>query len=99
MELMGKRLDNNFMNRLSYRFGYHYGTNYVDPEFMESQLTQYGVSFGFGIPIRRSLSRIDFAVEIGQKGNMNKGQIQENYGRITIGISAFDSWFVRAKFD
>lgn len=99
MELIGRRLDNNFMNRLSYRFGYHYSTNYVDLNYQDSKLTQYGVSFGFGMPIRRSQSRMDFAVEIGRKGNMNNGQIQENYGRIVVGISAFERWFVRGKFD
>jgi hypothetical protein len=97
LEFKGRRLDNNLLNRMSYRFGYHYGTNYV--AFHDSKLNQYGVSFGLGMPIRRSLSRIDLAVEFGRKGNMNNGQIQENYGRIVLGISAFDRWFVRGKFD
>jgi len=97
MELKGRRLNNNFMNRLSYRFGYHYGRSHVD--FHDSELTQYGVSFGFGMPVRRSQSRVDFAIEFGRKGNVNSGQIQDNYGRIIIGISAFDRWFMRPKFD
>jgi hypothetical protein len=100
LELMGRRMDNNFFNRLSYRLGYHYGTDYV--AFQNSQLKQYGVSFGFGIPTRAPQGRfamLDFTIEIGQKGNMNNGQIQENYGRFTIGISAFDRWFTRGRFD
>jgi hypothetical protein len=97
VELIGRHLDNNFMNRLSYRFGYHYGTNYV--AFENSIRTQFGVSFGIGMPIRRGHSRLDLAVEFGRKGNINDGQIQENYGRIIVGISAFDRWFMRPRFD
>jgi hypothetical protein len=97
MELKGRRLDNNFMNRLSYRFGYHYGKSHVD--FHDSELTQFGLSLGFGMPVRRRESRIDFAIEFGRKGNVNSGQIQNNYGRVIIGISAFDRWFMRPKFD
>jgi len=105
MEFKGRRFDNSFMNRLSYRFGFHHGTSYV--AFHEQQLIQQGISFGFGIPIvaRRGgfttgFAKLDFAVEFGRKGNLNTpGQIQENYGRIVIGISAFDRWFMRGRFD
>jgi hypothetical protein len=97
MELKGQQNDNDFLNRLSYRAGYRYGTNYV--AFQNSEIKQFGFSFGVGMPIRRTQSRIDFAVEIGRMGNVNDGQIQENYGRIVIGISAFDRWFMRGKFD
>jgi hypothetical protein len=97
MELKGKRMDNNFMNRLSYRLGYNQGTNYI--VYDRKEIKQYGVSFGFGMPISRTQSRLDFAVEIGRKGSVDAGQIQENYGRIVIGISAFDHWFMRGKFD
>jgi len=97
LELKGRRMDNDFFNRLSYRFGYHHGTNYVF--FHDSEINQYGFTFGLGMPIRRSLSRVDFAVEIGRRGRLDAGQIQENYGRIVIGISAFDRWFIRGKFD
>ncbi|MCL2682135.1 MAG: hypothetical protein FWE63_01460 [Bacteroidales bacterium] len=97
MELKGRRLDNDFLNRLSYRLGYNYGTNYII--FDDREIKQFGVSFGVGVPIRRSLTRVDFAVEIGRKGRVDAGQIQENYGRIVIGLSAFDRWFIRGKFD
>ncbi|MDR2906949.1 MAG: hypothetical protein LBU91_03035 [Bacteroidales bacterium] len=97
MELKGQHLDNQFMNRLSYRVGYHYGTNYVT--FGNSEIKEFGVSFGIGMPIRRSNSRVDVGVEFGRKGRVANGQIQENYGRIVIGISAFDRWFIRGKFD
>ncbi|MDR0438273.1 MAG: outer membrane protein transport protein [Bacteroidales bacterium] len=97
MELKGRRLDNDFLNRLTYRVGYHYGTNYII--FDDREIKQFGVSFGVGVPIRRSFTRVDFAVEIGRKGRVDAGQIQENYGRIVIGLSAFDRWFMRPKFD
>ena len=97
-ELKGRRLDNNFLNRLNYRAGYHYGSkNYVI--FQDEEIKQFGVSFGVGIPIRRSFSRVDIAMEFGRKGRASEGQIQENYGRIVLGISAFDQWFIRGKFD
>lgn len=96
-ELKGQPMGNNFFGRISYRLGYHHGTNYV--AFQESPIKQTGISIGFGIPIRRTHSGIDIAVEIGRKGNLDKGQIQESYARITVGISAFERWFMREKFE
>ncbi|MCL2414723.1 MAG: hypothetical protein FWC94_05660 [Bacteroidales bacterium] len=104
MEFKGRRFDNRFMNRMTYRFGFHHGTSYV--AFQEQTLIQQGISFGFGVPITRrggftaGWAMLDVAVELGRKGNVNNpGQIQENYGRIVVGISAFDRWFIRGRFD
>jgi len=102
MEFMGQPLHNNFMNRLSYRFGAHHGTSYV--AFHNNAITQQGVSVGFGMPLARrgfggGFARLDVAVEFGRKGNLNDGQIQENYARIVVGLSAFERWFVRGRFD
>ncbi len=96
-ELKGQPMETSFLSRLSYRVGGHYGTNHII--FQDAKVKQFGVSFGLGIPVRRSQSRIDLSVEFGRKGNMNDGHIQENYGRVVVGISAFDRWFIRGKFD
>ena len=102
MEFMGQPLHSNFMNRLSYRFGAHHGTSYV--AFHNNAITQQGITLGFGMPIARrgfggGFARLDVAVEFGRKGNLNDGQIQENYARIVVGLSAFERWFVRGRFD
>jgi len=102
MEFIGQPLHSNFMNRLSYRFGAHHGTSYV--AFHNNAITQQGITLGFGMPIARrgfgaGFARLDVAVEFGRKGNLNDGQIQENYARIVVGLSAFERWFVRGRFD
>lgn len=96
-ELMGQRTSNNFMGAISYRIGYHTGTGYVS--YHDAEIKQFGISVGLGIPIRRMLSRLDVAFEFGRRGSLDAGQIQENYGRITLGITAFERWFVRGKFE
>jgi len=102
MEFMGQPLHSNFMNRLSYRFGAHHGTSYV--AFHNNAITQQGISVGLGMPIARrgfggGFARLDVAVEFGRKGSLNDGQIQENYARIVVGLSAFERWFQRGRFD
>jgi len=102
MEFIGQPLHSNFMNRLSYRFGVHHGTSYV--AFHNNAIIQQGITLGFGMPLARrgfgaGFARLDFAIEFGRKGSLNDGQIQENYGRIVIGLSAFERWFVRGRFD
>ncbi|GHV72470.1 membrane protein [Bacteroidia bacterium] len=95
-EIKGNRYAGDIFSQMDYRVGFRYGKDYV--AYQNNNLLESAITFGFGIPVRRSLSRIDIGVEIGRKGNTGNGQIQENYGLITIGLAAFETWFVRQKF-
>jgi hypothetical protein len=56
------------------------------------------VALGLGLPIKSGYSRIDISFEYGRTGSLKQGQIQEDFGRISVGFFGWDRWFIRRKF-
>ncbi len=84
---------------IRYRFGFHYGK---DPRVIDNeQLTEYGINFGFGLPLKlpRGLpSFVDLAFEVGQFGTSSL--INETYFRLNVGFTLNDNtWFYKQKFN
>ncbi len=86
-----------FFKRAEYRFGGYYDTGSL---IVNGQtLSQYAVSVGMGIPIRKVRSRVNLALEVGQRGNTDNGLIRENFLNTTVGITLNDRWFVKRRYD
>jgi hypothetical protein len=50
------------------------------------------------LPLPRTLSKVNLAVELGQYGTHQGGLIQERYVRMNVGISVFEHWFMKRKY-
>lgn len=87
----------NYLKNIQYRLGVYGGTNYL--KFGSTQLQEFGVTFGFGLPIKRTLSRFNLGFEIGQKGTTANNLLKENFFKVHIGITINDIWFIKRKFD
>ena len=46
-----------------------------------------------------TISRVNFGIESGKRGNLNKISIKENYLKFIIGSSINNIWFIKRKFD
>jgi hypothetical protein len=57
-----------------------------------------GVTAGLSLPLPRSLSKVNLAVEVGQYGTKSNGLIRENYVRFDIGISVYERWFIKRRY-
>ena len=93
-----------FFKRVAYRFGGYYSNTYL--QLHGSQLNDYGITFGFGLPIGRSKvagtltqSIANIAVELGQRGTLDNDLIKENYINLRIGFTLNDNWFNQRKYD
>jgi len=86
-----------YWERISYRIGMKFAKSYI--EINNEQLKKFGISFGLGIPLKRSRSTLNFAIELGQTGTTKKNLIQENYVQISFGISIYERWFFKKKYD
>ena len=86
-----------FWERTNYRFGLKFAKSYV--EVNNEQLKKFGISFGLGLPLKRSSSTMNSAVEFGRIGTTDKNLIQENYVQISFGISIYERWFFKKKYD
>jgi len=82
---------------INYRFGFKYAHSYI--ELNNENLQKLGISFGLGLPLKRSRSKLNFAVEFGKVGTIDKNLIQENYVQISFSISVYERWFFKKKYD
>ena len=85
------------LKRISYRAGFRMSDTYL--EVKGEKIKEMGFTFGFGIPLRRSFSTLNIGCEIGQKGTLDSGLIKENYFKFSVGVSLFENWFRKLKYD
>ena len=64
----------------------------------EHHINKVGVSAGISLPLPKSLSKVNVAVEVGQYGTLSDGLIQERYLKFDVGVSVFERWFVKRKY-
>jgi hypothetical protein len=86
-----------FFDRMEYRMGCRYGESYT--LFGGEQVKEYGITFGTGIPMRRSRSRITLVVDLSTRGK-GSGEIPKE-SRISVGASLnlYDYWFIKRQYD
>lgn len=86
----------NILNRLEYRAGIRYGKSFLN--LNDQSFNEFGISFGIGIPLRRSLSGINVGFEYSTRRTEAPGFMQEDFFRVNIGLNVYERWFVRRKF-
>lgn len=91
-----------YWSKVDYRLGFSYDKTYV--QLNDQDIKQTAITFGFGFPLapspsRRSFYKINFATELGKRGALTNGLIQENYVNFHLGFTLNDKWFQRFKFD
>lgn len=86
-----------WVKRVRYRAGVHFDKSYL--KINNQPLNESGISFGVGLPVTRSRSTINLAVEFGRRGSSNNNLIRENYTKISLYLNLFDRWFIQRKFD
>jgi hypothetical protein len=96
---------------LEYRMGYRFmntGLNFIDNTGRLTNINEYGISFGIGIPKLKEYwdgkkvimkSMINVSAEYIKRGQGTNGLIAEDLYRLTIGFNLSDNWFNRRKFN
>jgi len=86
-----------FYQRVNYRLGLRFEQSYL--EINNTRINDFGLSFGVGLPMKKSRSTLNIAVELGRQGTTENGLIQENYMRFTIGSALQERWFMKRRFN
>jgi long-subunit fatty acid transport protein len=87
-----------YWQRANYRIGFYYGQDYVS--INSKQMNYYAITFGIGLPFKRTNDRIQTSMEIGRIGTQSSDLIKQNFIRFSLGISLSDrSWFQKRKYD
>lgn len=82
--------------RMAYRLGVRYENSYLN--LFGNQINEYGISFGFGFPMKKSKTALDLTFEFGRRGTTNDNLIQENFLNVTFGVAIFENWFFKRKY-
>ncbi len=91
-----------YWGRIKIRAGGHYAKSYL--LINDNQLSDYGISLGIGLPWKNEKklftnTYFNFTYELGQRGSIDNSLIKETYNLFTIGLTLYDFWFFKPKYD
>lgn len=86
-----------YWSRVTYRMGARYTQTYLN--IYGQSINEFGISFGLGLPLPRSLTSIDLSLEVGRGGTTAKNLIQETFVNFTLGVSIYERWFVKRRYN
>jgi hypothetical protein len=92
-----ERTGTKYLQRVRYRAGFNYTEDYI--KINGYQLKELGMSFGLGLPLKRSNTSVNLAYEYGRKGTAEATQMKEAYHRISLNFTMHEFWFYKRKFD
>ena len=94
----------NYWDRVTYRAGLRFektgllvSKTSVVGDFTE--INDFGISFGLGLPMGKKLSNLNLGIEYGTKGSTANNLIQEKYFNFRLSLSLNDSWFIKREID
>ena len=86
-----------YWNRVHYRIGTSYYESYL--QLRNHQIKEMSFSVGLGMPVKRSNTHYNIAIEIGERGTTEKNLIKERFLRLNFGVTFGGKWFVQRKYD
>ena len=88
---------NKYWKKIQYRVGGRYNKTYLN--LRNNQLTETSLTFGLGLPVKRTNTFYNFSMEFGDKGTTEDNLIKEQFIRFTFGVTFKGIWFVKRKYD
>lgn len=86
-----ENIRDSWLRSFYYRMGVNYKNSYL--EIKGIQINSMGISFGVGVPFGET-SIINFSLEYGEEGTLNKGLIKNSYWRFYLNFSLHEFWSV-----
>lgn len=87
----------NYWQRITYRTGFY--SKQLGLKINNTEIKDFGMSFGLTLPSKRKLSNINLGFDIGQKGETGNNLIKENYINFRLSLSFTDKWFKKRKLN
>ncbi len=86
-----------YYKRITYRMGIRYHQTYL--ELNNNQIDEFGISFGVGLPMKGKARSFNIGFEYGQRGTTSNSLIQENFFKVSLGLSLYNTdWFRKPKY-
>jgi len=88
----------NYIKRIEYRLGVRLVDNYL--VINGEQIKESGITAGAGIPLKRTLSKINVFMDFTRKkGSFENNLHIENYFTVGASLSLYDFWFIKRKYE
>lgn len=87
----------NYWKRLTYRAGFNFKKLGLD--INDTEINDYGISFGVSLPMGLSLSNVNLGFEFGQRGETTGNLLKENYFNFRLSLSLDDKWFRKRELN
>lgn len=88
----------NYFKRVTYRLGFSYTKTPYDYAGNGNYAIDQNFSAGFALPLR-NLSYLNVAYQVGRRGLLSDNGLEEQYQRITLGMTLSDLWFVKQRIN
>jgi len=85
-----------YFAKASYRLGFYYTQLYI-LDNAGKPMTELFLTAGIGLPFSGNRGRVDFSLQVGQRGNLDANPYQEKIIRFVAGITGGERWFVRRR--
>ncbi len=86
-----------YLNRVTYRAGMRYEQSGLVVSGKE--INNFGITFGFGLPLGSNFSNINVGFELGRRGTTDAQLVEESYFKMNVGLSLNDKWFIKRKIN
>lgn len=86
-----------FLKRIEYRLGAHMDDNYL--LLNGEQVKELGISFGLGVPMRRSFSKVNFFIDYTRRSGSGSLMHTENYFSMGASLNLYDTWFQKRRYN
>jgi len=87
----------NYWKRVVYRAGFRFEETGVVVN--NESISEFGISFGVGLPVGRVFSNVNLGFEFGKRGTTNAGLVEETFFNTFISLSLNDRWFEKRYYD
>ncbi len=86
-----------YMKHIRYRLGAFYNRSYL--KIKGNNLDEFGVSCGFGLPMRNDKTMLNLSFEYIDRNTQPTSLVREQALRISLGITFNEMWFWKRRFE
>lgn len=94
-EYLPALMTRDYLKRIRYRAGFYLSDSYT--QVAGSKNKEFGVTVGFGFPLRNQKTMINAAFEYNRVKPENSTLLSENYYMLTLGLTFNEMWFFKNK--
>ena len=96
LEIMPERDVDSYVRRVAYRLGFSYHSTYL--KINSQPIDEYYFTGGLGLPISPE-ARVNIGLHVGFRGTTANGLQKDTIFKLSISLSASESWFLKIEED